>query len=323
MNALNSGELTPDFEGRYYSPKMQWWCMHMHLTDDRNQEWGVYFWPALGSLDEAWILSFHSRNELINFTQVHLPLDTLSAARDGVDVRFGNQFLRGRYPNYHVCLGGMSAGKSYLLDLSCEAETNSFRAVKALRGIDWNYVPRMRASGTLLVGDERRTVKGYSYYERRRGRFWAPGVRLGIWESVPLASKEGFSIPLFYKVWKNDDTPQLQTLSFTADGKTLVEFPKVDVEVLETRKFPGFEDIDHPMRYTIVATGPAGKAELEVTRFPNRLMMRNYFNEPDRKANATGMYGTGRTRGTVVVDGKSYAIDGDSYGSALFFSALK
>lgn len=320
-DVVQANKMTPEFEGMYYNPKWQWFCAHMNLVDETGKEWSVYFWPAQSQIDDAWILSFHtSEGEMLNFTEVHLPVGTIKAGRTGAEVSYGNQFFRGSFPRYHAGIGGYANGKSYFLDVVIEAETDAFEAVPNLRGIDWNYIPRMKAAGTLRVDDKLLAVKGYSYLERRRGRFWTPGVARGIWESAPLASKDGLSIPIFYKVFKNDGSAQLQTLTFTADGKTPIEYANIDVEILETTKFPGFEHVDHPTRYTISATGDRGKAELEIVRAPNRLMMNNYLGEPSVKANATGIYGTGRMKGRLDVDGRVYDIDGDSYGSALFFS---
>ena len=323
MSEPSMNELTPEFEGRYYSPKMQWWCMHMHLRDEGNRDWGFYFWPALGSLDEAWICALYTDDRVIDLTKVHLPLGTLAVGRDGVDVRFGSgNYLKGAFPHYHVRVEGTFEGKTYVLEVEAEARTDAFRAVKDIKGIDWLYVPRLVARGAIQVDGHAQAVTGYSYYERRRGRFWAPGIKLGIWESIPQASPEGLSIPLFYRVWRNDGSAQLQTLTFTTDGKSLVSFPDVDVDIHETHRFSGFEEVEHPMRFTVRAKGERGHAELEVVRSPHRLRMRNYFTEPDPGANAIGMYGTGRTRGTIVCDGNSHSIDADSFGSALFFTRM-
>lgn len=314
------GELTPEAEGRYYSPKMQWWCVHAHMTDASKKDWSFYFWPALGSIDEAWIATLFTSDQVIDFTQVHLPLGSLHASREGVDVSYGPNFIRGSYPSYKIHVEGNRGDPAYMVDLQLTAESDSFRAVRDTRGIDWNYIPRLRVTGTIGIAGRSVPVEGHGYYERRRGRFWTPGVKMGLWESIPLASQDGLSIPLFYKVWRDDDSAQVLTLTFTVDGKRLVEFKDVNVDILEATRFEGFTEVAYPMRFRVSASDAEGKADLLITRSPHRLKMRNYFEEPDRSANAVGMYGPGKVQGTLQYKGRSYTVDADSFGSGLFFT---
>ncbi|MFC7362446.1 hypothetical protein [Nocardioides astragali] len=320
MPILTAADLTQDLEGTYYSPKMQWWCAHADLVDDDGNDTSLYFWPALGSLDEAWICSLHTKDEMIDLTTLYQPLGTFKTSRSGVDVQFGNQYIRGTYPNYEIYVEGEKDGEHVSLLVKMTAETPAFEALPNLRGITWHYVPRFAVEGALTRGGESKQVKGAGYLERRRGRFWTPGIERGLWESIPGAGASPFSIPLFYKVWKNDGTIQLQTLTFTVDGKTMVDFEDVEVDILETAKLPGFEDIDHPMRYRLTANGDGGSAEIEVVRNPNRLGLRDYFDDPDPRAKWTGIYGAGHAEGVVTYQGTEHRVSAPTYGSALFFS---
>ena len=319
MAVLTPTELTKDLEGTYYSPKMQWWCAHADLVDDAGEETALYFWPALGSLDEAWICSLHTKDEMIDLTQLYQPLGTFKTSRSGVDVEFGEQYIKGSYPEYAIHVAGEHNGEPVSLTVHMTAETPSFEALPQLRGITWHYVPRLAVEGTLKRGGKETTVRGAGYLERRRGRFWTAGIDRGLWESIPGAGDSPFSIPLFYKVWKTDGTIQLQTLTFTVDGKSMVDFEHVEVDIRETAKLPGFEEIDHPMRYRLTAEGDGGRAQIEVVRSPHRLGMRDYFDDPDPRARWTGLYGAGRARGTLTYQGTEHTIDAPSYGSALFF----
>ena len=83
MAILEAADLTKDLEGTYYSPKMQWWCAHADLVDDAGNETALYFWPALGSLDEAWICSLHTKDEMLDLTQLYQPLGTFKTSRSG------------------------------------------------------------------------------------------------------------------------------------------------------------------------------------------------------------------------------------------------
>jgi len=320
MPILEPAELTKDLEGTYYSPKMQWWCAHADLVDDAGNETSLYFWPALGSLDEAWICSLHTKDEMIDLTQLYQPLGTFKTSRSGVDVQFGSQYIRGTYPEYDIYVEGEKDGETVSLNVHMTAETPAFEALPNLRGITWHYVPRFQVEGTLTRGSTSTAVKGAGYLERRRGRFWTPGINRGLWESIPGAGASPFSIPLFYKVWKNDGTIQLQTLTFTVDGKNMVDFEDVEVDILETANLPGFEEIDHPMRYRLTAEGDGGTASIEVVRNPNRLGLRDYFDDPDPRAKWTGIYGAGHAKGVVTYNGQDHHVDASTYGSALFFS---
>lgn len=320
MPILEPAQLTKELEGTYYSPKMQWWCAHADLVDDAGNETALYFWPALGSLDEAWICSLHTKDEMIDLTELYQPLGTFKTSRSGVDVQFGNQYIRGTYPEYDIYVEGVHDGQPVSLEVHMTAEVAPFEALPNLRGITWHYVPRFTVQGALKLRGETTSVKGTGYLERRRGRFWSPGISRGLWESITGPGDSPFSIPLFYKVWKNDGSIQLQTLTFTVDGKRMVDFGDVEVDILETAKLPGFEEIDHPMRYRLTAGGDGGHASIEVVRSPHRLGLRDYFDDPDPRAKWAGLYGAGHARGSVTYQGTEYAVDGASYGSALFFS---
>jgi hypothetical protein len=320
MPILEPADLTKEIEGTYYSPKMQWWCAHADLVDDDGHVTAFYFWPALGSLDEAWICSLHTADELIDLTSLHNPLGTFTTSRSGVDVQFGNQYIRGTYPEYEIHVEGAHDGQPVALTITMKAEIAPYEALPNLRGITWHYVPKFAVTGTLTVRGVTTAVSGGGYLERRRGRFWTPGINRGLWESITMPGGEQFSIPLFYKVWKNDGSIQLQTLTFTTDGKNLVDFAQVDVEVQETAKLPGFEEIDHPMRYRLTAEGDGGKATIDVVRNPHRLAMRNYFDDPDPRAEWAGIYGAGHATGSITHQGTEFPVDGPSYGSALYFT---
>lgn len=320
MTTLTPAKLTPEMEGQYFSPKMQWWCAHADLTDDTGRAWSFYFWPALGSLDEAWIATLYTDGEVVDLTALHLPVGSIKASRSGVDVTFGDQYIRGTYPDYEIFVAGTHAGQSVSLRLRMSATMPAFQALPHLRGITWHYVPQFRAEGEVTRGAEVSTVTGTSYLERRRGRFWAPGISRGIWESIPAAAPGGLSAPLFYKVWREDGTIQLQTLTFTVDGNRLVDFGEVDVDIIETTRFDGFAEIEHPTRFRLRAEGEGGSADLEVVRSPHRLMMRDYFVDPDPDAKFAGFYGPGETKGTIDYEGERYVVQSRSFGSALFFS---
>jgi hypothetical protein len=48
--------------------------------------------------------------------------------------------------------------------------------------------------------------------------------------------------------------------------------------------------------------------------------MRDYFDDPDDSAKFVGVYGPGRTSGTIQYQGETHRVDSRSFGSALFFS---
>ena len=319
MAILEAADLSKDLEGTYYSPKMQWWCAHADLVDDDGNETALYFWPALGSLDEAWICSLHTKDEMLDLTQLYQPLGTFKTSRSGVDVQFGNQYIRGSYPNYEIYVEGEPNGEPVSLKIEMTADTPAFEALPNLRGITWHYVPRFSVQGTLTRGGRSSPVSGVGYLERRRGRFWTSGINRGLWESIPGAGPAPFTIPLFYKVWKNDGTIQLQTLTFSVDGKQMVDFENVEVDIQETAALPGFEEIDHPMRYRLTAEGDGGAATIDVVRNPHRLGLRNYFDDPDPRAKWTGLYGAGHATGVVTYRGEEHRVEAPTYGSALYF----
>jgi hypothetical protein len=320
MAILQPTNLPKELEGTYYSPKMQWWCAHADLVDDGGNETALYFWPALGSLDEAWICSLHTKDEMINLTQLYQPVGTFKTSRSGVDVQFGNQYIRGSYPLYEIYVEGTHNGQAVSLNIEMSADTPAFEALPELRGITWHYIPRFSVRGTLTRDGNTTNVTGVGYLERRRGRFWTPGINRGLWESIPGAGPSPFAIPLFYKVWKNDGTIQLQTLTFTVDGKQMIDFEHVEVDIQEIANLPGFEEIDHPMRYRLNAEGDGGSAAIDVVRCPHRLGMRNYFDDPDPRAKWTGLYGAGHATGVVTYHGQQHRVAGPSYGSALYFA---
>ena len=319
MATYRAVEMDPQTEGRYYSPKMQWWCAHLHIDGDDHRRWDAYVWPALGALDEAWIASLHNEDQVIDLTKLHMDVGSIQAARSGVDVRAGLDRIEGTYPNYAIHVEGDQEGQHWILDAEMVAGSPAFEAVPDLRGITWHYIPRLTVTARITHGDQTVSGSGTGYLEKRRGRFWAPGIKMGLWESMPSVPGANLSVPLSYKVWRNDGTPQLQTLTFSDDGETMIDLPEVDIEFLQMDRFDGFEMVEHPTRYRITASGEHGSAQLEVTRSPHRLKMHNYFADPDDRADFVGMYGTGTVRGRLDLRGTTYEVDAPSFGSALFF----
>ncbi len=178
----------------------------------------------------------------------------------------------------------------------------------------------MKATAGIRRGGQTVEAAGHGYMERRRGRFWSPVIKSGVWETLPSAAGGGLTMPLIYKVWRRDDSAQLQTLTFSADrGQTMIEMGKVEMEFLKLDRFPGFEMVEHPTHIRITAEGDSCHAELEVRRSPHRLMLRNFLGDPHEESDAIGMYGASEHTGFIEVAGKSYEIKGRGFGSALFF----
>ena len=73
------------------------------------------------------------------------------------------------------------------------------------------------------------------------------------------------------------------------------------------------------MRYRLTAEGDGGHASIEVVRSPHRLKLRDYFDDPDPRAKWAGLYGAGHATGVVTYQGHEHAVDGATYGSALYF----
>jgi len=320
MAVLEGVELTPDIEGRYYHGKMQWICIHADFRErETGREWQLYWWPAIAARDEGLVMALYQGDRVINLSRFHDPFGTMSFADRGANIVYPDRTsLSGTFPHYDLLLDATdNLGTSYGLSLSMDAESKAFEAVRDLRGIDWYYVPRFRVRGTLRTWEGEVEVEGTGYLEKRRGRFWAPGTRHGLWESLSAQGRQGLAVPLFYKVWKNDGSPTLQTLCFTRDGLTMHDLDSVEVEILETRAYD--DQIEHPVRFRVTAEGPDARATLNVTRNPNRLALRDFWGEPDPTRRAVGIYGPGFTE-AIVEDGTGrHETTGPSFGSALYF----
>lgn len=318
MTALTGIELTPDIEGRYYQGKMQWICIHADFKEQvSGREWQLYWWPAIAPTDEGLVMALYQGDRVINLSRFHDPFGTLYFGQTGAEIVYPERTtLSGTYPSYELTLDAPdNMGQTFGLDIHLEAESKGFQAVKDLTGIDWYYIPRLRVTGTLRTHRGTVEVEGTGYLEKRRGRFWAPSTRNGLWESLPTAS--GMSIPLFYKVWRNDDSPTLQTLCYTADGQTMNDLGQVEVEIMETIRYD--ERIEHPIKYRVSAEGPDGRATMNVVRNPNRLALRDFWGEPVESRRAVGIYGTGHVEATIEDSTGSHEVSGPSFGSALYF----
>lgn len=337
MGQLEGVELTPEMEGRYYNGKMQWICIHAHFTEsDTGKEWDLYYWPAIAPRDEGIVLSLHSGDELVDLCEFHRPHGYMDFADTGANIDYpGRSVLKGTYPNYALSVDAPDPdGKQYGLDITLDADALGFEAVRDLIGIEWYYCPRLIVSGTLRTPDGEHEVTGTGYIERRRGRFFAQGIRMGIWESLPMQTKDSMAVPLFYKVFRDDDTAQLQTFTYTSDGKSLTDLGQVEVEILETKKLEdsdlarsagfgqghsGDRAIEHPVKFRIAAEGPEGRATATVTRNPKRLVLRDFWREPWSEARAIGIYGPGRMEAEIETADGTVKTEGPSFGSALFF----
>jgi hypothetical protein len=320
MTELKGVDLTSEIEGRYYQPKMQWLCIHAHFAEKvSGREWDLYWWPSIAAKDEGLVMALYQGNRVINLGRFHDPFGTINWDGRGANLTYlGRTALSGTYPNYHLTLDAPdNLGQTYGLDIDLVAESKAFEAVRDLVGIDWYYVPRLKLTGTLRTHEGTVEVTGDGYIEKRRGRFWAPSTRNGLWESFPMHGPDTLAMPLFYKVWKNDDSPTLQTLCYTRDGETMNDLGQVDVEILETIAYD--DRIQHPIRYRATAEGPEGRVTINVVRNPNRLALRDFWGEPVSTRKAVGIYGTGYVEGTVEdAVGKS-DFSGSTFGSALYF----
>ena len=152
MSVLKQAELTPEIEGKYYSPKMQWWCAHADLVDADGVETALYFWPALGALDEAWICSLHIGKDVIDLTDLHLPVGTFETVRHGVDVTYGEQYIRGTYPDYEIAVGGVHNGENVSLKITMDADHARIRGSAQSPGHHLALRAALRRSGHPRAG---------------------------------------------------------------------------------------------------------------------------------------------------------------------------
>ena len=67
-------------------------------------------------------------------------------------------------------------------------------------------------------------------------------------------------------------------------------------------------------------TRHAQSATIDVVRSPHRLKLRNYFDDPDPRAEWAGIYGAGHASGVITYQGQEHPVEGPSYGSALYFA---
>ena len=322
MGQLKGIELTPEMEGRYYHSKMQWICIFANFKEKgTGRAWDLYWWPAIAPKDEGIILTLHNEERgTINLCEFHRPHGYIDwSDLSGANISYpGRTKLSGHYPSYALQMDAPdSNGQTYGLDLKLEAESKAFEAVPDLKGITWYYIPRLKVTGTLRTHEGTVEVEGTGYLERRRGRFWAPGTKWALWEGFPQQTKGGMGIPLFYKVWENDDNLTLQTLTYTRDGETLVDLGAVDVEILQTQRYDA--RIEQPIKYRATAEGPEGRVVITVTRDPRRLECRDFWREPQPEARAVGIYGPGHLEATVEDATGKYETSGPCYGSALYF----
>jgi hypothetical protein len=320
MGQLQGVDLTPEIEGRYHQTKMQWICIHADFREkESGREWQLYWWPSIAAHDEGLVMALYQGDRVINLSKFHDPFGTIEWDGREANLTYPDYTsLSGSFPHYDVELDATdNHGTRYGLDIHMEAESKAFEAVRDLKGIDWYYVPRFKVEGKLRTWEGEFEVEGNGYMEKRRGRFWAPGTRNGLWESLPMQSKQGLAVPLFYKVWKNDGSPTLQTLCYTLDGQTLYDLENIDVEILETISYEG--QIDHPVKFRVTAEGEGASAKLDVVRNPNRLALRDFWGEPDESRRAVGIYGTGYTEAVVEDATGKHETAGPSFGSALYF----
>jgi hypothetical protein len=320
MAQLTGIDLTPEIEGRYFNPKMQWICIHADFKEKASgREWQLYWWPSLAATDEGLVMALYQGDRVVNLSRFHDLHGTIEWPSQGASLIYpGATALSGTFPEYDLTLDATdNLGTRYGLDLHMNAESKAFEAVRDLKGIDWYYVPRFEVKGELRTWEGEFEVLGTGYMERRRGRFWAPGTRNGLWESLPAQSKDGVAAPLFYKVWKNDGSLTLQTMCWTLDGQTINDIENVDVEILETIKYD--DRIDHPVRYRVTAEGPEAMVTMSVVRNHHRLALQDFWGEPDPTRRAVGIYGTGFAELTVETDNQKYETSGPTFGSALYF----
>lgn len=304
--------LTPELEGRRTDPSWQWWCVYAHLDRGDGHTWSVYFWPSVSEHSDSLIASVHRDGELVDLSSFPLAPGTIGTADRGVDVEVDACWFRGSYPTYRLHLESVALS----LDLCLRAQGRAYEALAKTRGISWLYLPHVTVEGEVTVGGGRPSaVVGKAYVERRRGRFWSPGVSQGIWETFPAGSATAAALPMFYELRRNDGSPAFAVVAVAVEG-AVVELDHVEVEVFESATAHG---IDHPMTFRVSAEGPEGELDALVVRSPGRLELCDFLAEPRAGARSFGVYGPGEIDGYLRHAGGRVRVAGPTFGSSLRF----
>jgi len=307
------------------TPPTDWWYFNTKIDAPGTPLHGamvIGVWLRFkGFIEEGRFQIVHPTDHALigQFGTGPMPVGSIHADTDRLNVELGESHLRGGYPDYEVKFGGepWDGGRRIDVELSFHAEQEPDRVAWLDRQLNHFVVYRHEARGTVTIGDDSYDVSGNGYYEHAYGDLgWADptGVKHVAtgwnWYWTPGGGPDNVTVQMAGITTAADPTAWA-LVSFTTDGKSYHHFPHVLVETLEEREYKGLK---YAHRLRVTGKTEQGQVELFVDRTSAEYQA--LTGEPGRPAM---FFRTGHCKlaGTISWDGEEWDVTTDNaFGSA-------
>jgi len=248
------------------------------------------------------------------------PAGTLTADPERFDVRMGDSYMRGEFPEWEMSVSGIDAarGRTVSADLQWTADIPCERMAHIHGRLKHQVCFRSQARGTVTLDGEQYDITGVGFYEHISGSFgWdrkpEPGEPTPVnhwnWYWAPSVGPDQVAVELWSFFCENPDDTPFPYVSINTDGTEFAHFNTGSREVLEEREIHG-GPYPHKVRFT--DKNEHGELDLTITRRPA-----DSRSEP-RTGKRTRMYlqtGAAQFEGRCLWNGVEYALGGDGFGS--------
>ena len=206
MTRENKNPWTPDDEREHFPSVLEWWAIESFFKSiEDGKRW------SLKSVFNEWIngskemgsifnMTLFDENEDKHFTYcLRNNKNKLETANNKFDVRYGDCFIRGSYPNYEMYFKDKE--NKIELDIKYHSESlphwigqdvaNGWLPM-GVGFYRYGFIPKNQLSGTMKIKDKMFTVKGKGYLEHVWGDFLYDNPLLnisGLKKTIPVYSK--------------------------------------------------------------------------------------------------------------------------------------
>lgn len=300
-------------EGSHMDEVIEWW--YFNAIFDQNCDlpgWSLIqpFTLARGLMENIHFVLIPPGKPVHDLSWYELPAGSIETSEKDVNVRFGKNFIRGKYPRWSTHMEKEWEGKKYALDLEYHSQVDSqFRIYQSGNSrLNHFAVFRYGVEGVVTLAGKKHKVTGVGYHEHMFGLIDPASSRGWIWYCVPRTQKEGLAINLALGV-APDDSIFHKFFYFTEDGKNYNEFVNYSFEIEEERELEGNR---YPHRFRLREEKKEGKLDVRIIRAENPFA--RVHQSPFAKI--AFVSGSARMEGRMTWKGKSYDLAGPSLGSA-------
>lgn len=299
---------------------VEWWYMNglLEAPGTPIDGWAlVMSLPRFGTaIEEGRFLLIPAEKgaKTLDFGTRRLTAGTIKASAEELDVQIGEHYLRGGYPSYEIGISGQAGDTYCAAELSYEAELAPEKLTHLDGQLNHLVCYRLRAKGTVTVGDETYPVEAVGFYERVYGSLgWEPGeTTLHVdgwnWYWSPFAGPDQLAV----EVWSFSVAGDNQPAPYISieDGDGWLHFKSGQLTTVEERDIHG---IPYPHKIRITDQNEHGELDLTITR---RDVDSRSLTGPSKPKRMYFVTGYADFEGFARIGNREISLTGKSFGSA-------